>query len=160
MASTLLRAAPDFRIIATSGAGDRRGTAAALWCHGKADIEAGDTASAQPRLNEALRSFQSFQMGAEMIGCLEDHARLAHPMGSAERAVCLNAAAAGPRDRLALPRAPRKEVRWQRERAALSELLGGSAFDTARSEGKGWDVGEAIRHALPFADGVDNSRPL
>jgi predicted ATPase len=129
-------------------AADRRGAANGLWCLGKADVAAGDTATAQKRLGEALRSFQSFQMGSEMIGCLEDHARLIHAMGFAEEAVRLRAAAAKLHDRCGIVRPPREEARLKRELGILRELLGAGAFDSAWSEGQRWEDDEAVRRAL------------
>ena len=99
-------------------------------------------------------------MGGEMIGCLEDHARLAHCMGFVERAACLSAAAAEGRDRLMLPRALRQEARWRRECVRLRAQLGSAAFEKAWSEGKTWDIGEAVGQALSFPDALEGLRSL
>lgn len=127
--------------------GDRRGAANALWWLGKADIAAGRTASAQQRLGDALRSFQTFEMNAEMLGCLEDHARLAQVLGAAEHAVLLFAAAAAVREKLVLPRPPRSDRRWRDEVEALRQALG-TTFDATWAEGQQWGLKEAVRRAL------------
>ena len=100
-------------------ADDKRGAATALWWLGKADVAGGDTAAARLRLGEALQAFQSFEMNAEVLGCIEDHARLAHALGVAEEAVRLYAVAAAIRERLVLPRAPRSDLRWRDDVAAV-----------------------------------------
>jgi tetratricopeptide (TPR) repeat protein len=129
-------------------AGDKRGAATALWWLGKADMERGDTASARLRLAEALQAFQSFEMNAEVLGCLEDHARLAHSLEFAEEAARLYAVAAANRERLVLPRAPRDNQRWQAALAALRAALGGAAFEAAWAEGRSWELKAAIHRAL------------
>ena len=70
-----------------SGAGDKRGEATALWFLGKTDVVEGNTDSARIRLSGALRVFHAFEMRAELLGCLEDHAALARSVGLVEEAV-------------------------------------------------------------------------
>ena len=135
-------------------AGDRRGAATALWWLGKADVAVCDGSAARGRLGEALRSFQAFQMNAESIGCLEDHARLALSMGFGEQAVRLHAAAAAARETLVLPRAPRSDRRWRDDVEALRQTLGDRDFDPAWAEGREWELKTAIGHALA-SDTVD-----
>ncbi len=129
-------------------AGDKRGAAIGLWWLGKTDVAGGDTASAQLRLGEALRAFQSFEMNAEVLGCLEDHAHLVHSLGFAEEAVRLYAVAASIRERLVLPRAPRGDRRWSDDVSAARQALGDAAFDAAWAEAREWELKEAIRRAL------------
>ena len=133
-------------------AGDKRGAATALWWLGKADVAGGDTASARLRLGEALQAFQSFEMNAEVLGCLEDHARLAHSLGFPEEAARLYAVAAAIRERLVLPRAPRGDQRWRDDVAAARQALGDAAFDAAWAEGRKWELKAAIHRALAPAN--------
>jgi len=135
-------------------AGDKRGAATALWWLGKADVVGGDTTSARLRLGEALQAFQSFDMNAEVLGCLEDHARLAHSLGFTDEAARLYAMAAATRERLVLPRAPRGDQRWRDDVAATRQALGDAAFDAAWAEGRKWELKEAIRRALAPANGL------
>ena len=127
--------------------------ATALWWLGRVDITAGDNLSARQRLGEALRSFQSFDMNAETLGCLEDHARLVRSLGFAEDAVRLYAAAAAVREKLVLPRPPRSDRRWRDDVEAVRHALG-PAFDAAWAEGQRWEIKEAVRHALAPASAV------
>jgi predicted ATPase/class 3 adenylate cyclase len=132
-------------------AGDRRGAAAARWWLAKVDIAAGDADAARRRLGEAIRSFQSFQMSAEMIGSLEDQARLAHVLGVPEEAARLHSAAAAARERLVLPRAPRADQRWRADVGAIRTALGDAAFDAAWAEGREWELKDAIARTLETA---------
>jgi tetratricopeptide (TPR) repeat protein len=129
-------------------AGDRRGAAAARWWLAKVDIAAGDADAARRRLGEALRSFESFQMSAEMIGALEDQARLARVVGVPEEAARLHSAAAAARERMVLPRAPRADQRWRDEVDALRASLGDAAFDAAWAEGREWELKDAVARTL------------
>jgi predicted ATPase/class 3 adenylate cyclase len=129
-------------------AGDRRGAAAARWWLAKVDIAAGDADAARRRLGEALRSFESFQMSAEMIGALEDQARLARVVGVPEEAARLHSAAAAARERMVLPRAPRADQRWRDEVDALRTSLGDADFDAAWAEGREWELKDAIARTL------------
>ena len=63
--------------------GDKRGEATALWWLGKADLATGNLDAASISLGGALRAFQAFDMFAELIGCLEDHAELLNSVGNA-----------------------------------------------------------------------------
>jgi predicted ATPase/class 3 adenylate cyclase len=125
---------------------DRRGSAIALSRLGHVDLGCGETAAAQQRLDGALLTLRSFQ-GAETIGCLEDHALLAHSTGDVERAVRLDAAAAEARERMSLPRSPRAAARWAGELASLRERLGDAAFAAVWDEGRRLSLDDAIRFA-------------
>jgi predicted ATPase/class 3 adenylate cyclase len=130
------------------GAGDKRDAATSLWWTGKADVAAGDFDSAHTRLDAALRALQAFEMNAEVLGCLEDHAFLARARGRADDATRLYAAAASQRQRLNLTRPPRDEQRWRDQLSATRRDLGDAAFDAAWSEGREWELKEAIRRTL------------
>lgn len=128
--------------------GDKRGEATALWWMGKVDLVTGDIAAARIRLSGALRAFRAFEMHAEMLECLEDHAALAHVDEALDDAVRLCAASARSRQRHGLVRKPSAERRWLGELAALRARLGDRAFDEAWSQGHGWDINEAVRRVL------------
>ena len=134
-----------------SGGEDKRGEATARWWLGKTDIVDGDAESARTKLNGALRVFHAFEMRAELLGCLEDHATLARTGGSVEEAVGQYAAATIARERLGLARPPRDEQRLHGELAAMRESLGSAAFEAAWAEGQRCEIQEAIRRALSSA---------
>jgi len=127
---------------------DKRGEADALRWLGKADLDAGRLDTARQRLAEALRAFREFEMNEEMVGCLEDHAALRWAEGADGMAVELAAAAAQARSRLALPRQPRAEPRWQALLLALRDALGGEVHDAAWQRGRRLETGDAVKAAL------------
>lgn len=133
---------------ACRSAGDKCNEATALWWMGKADLVAGEIDLARTHLEEALRAFQEFEMNAEILGCLEDHAHLAYARGYTEDAARLYGAVSCQRDRLALIRSPRYEQHWRAMVAAARADLGDTAFDAAESQGRDWELEEAIRQAL------------
>jgi predicted ATPase/class 3 adenylate cyclase len=130
------------------GAGDKRDEATSLWWMGKADVAAGDLDMARTRLDAALRALEAFEMNAEVLGCLEDHAWLAHARGCADDAARLYAAAASQRERLNLARSPRGERQWCDRLSAARRELGDSAFEAAWSQGREWELEEATRRTL------------
>ncbi|MGE5089529.1 MAG: adenylate/guanylate cyclase domain-containing protein, partial [Candidatus Levyibacteriota bacterium] len=113
--------------------GDKRGEVTALWWLGKADLAAGDVDAARVRLGGALRAFQAFDMFAELVGCLEDHAALSMRLDDAESATRLFAAADAPRRKVSLPRSPRAERRWTDAVSAARDRLGETAYQQAWS---------------------------
>ena len=128
--------------------GDKRGEAAALWHLGQFDLLNADLASARARLGEALRSFSAFGMRAELLGCLEDCARLALAERRPETATRLVAAVELARARLSLKRPLKVEERWSALVAALRQTMSDGAFDAAHDEGRHWQIDDALRHAL------------
>ena len=129
-------------------AGDKRGEANALRWLARVDLHAGDLASARARLSDALRSFRTFEMREELLGCLEDHAELAQAEGKVVIAVGLAASAAKSRERLGLTRSPRGELCWQALIGRLRRTMIEAPFDSAWDEAQQWQIDEAIRHAL------------
>jgi tetratricopeptide (TPR) repeat protein len=127
--------------------GDKRGEANALWWLGKAALQGGEIAVARARLGDALQAFRAFEMREELLGCLEDHAALAHAEGSIELAVRIAAAASKTRERLGLVRPPRSEQRWQGQVEALRRAMPSPALDAAWDEGSGANLEETIRAA-------------
>ena len=129
---------------------DKRGRAAATWWLGKVDLHRGDADSARVRLRNALDAFYSFEMNAELIGCLEDFAELLMTAGAKGDAVGLMGAAASLRERLSLPRSPRAERHWQAVVARARESMGDQVFQVSFAKGGNWPTGEAVECALAF----------
>ena len=90
-------------------------------------------------------------MNAELLGCLEDHARILHLQGHTAEAVRLFAAIEAARERLVLRRRARHEQRWRSDVAASRAALGDPAFEAAWAEGEGWSLDQALRHAAALA---------
>ncbi|MBK7082981.1 MAG: adenylate/guanylate cyclase domain-containing protein [Betaproteobacteria bacterium] len=133
------------------GAEDRRGEATALWWLARADLAAGDVAVAAKRVAEALRAFRKFEMNAELLGCLDDHARILHLRGHSAEAARLYAAVEAARERLVLRRRGRHEQRWRSDVAAVRAALGDPAFEAAWAEGEGWSLEQALQHEVALA---------
>jgi non-specific serine/threonine protein kinase len=129
-------------------AGDKRGEATALWWMGNVDLLAGNTASARIRLSGALRAFRAFEMRAELLECLEDHAALKRLDGALDDAARLCGAIARSRQRPGLVRKPAAERRWLGELTTLRQRLGDRAFEEAWLQGQAWDINEALRQVL------------
>ncbi len=129
-------------------AADKRGEANALRWLGKCDLQRGDIPSARSRLSDALRAFRTFEMWDELLGCLDDFADLVQLESLADIAVRLSAAAAKARERLQLPRPPRAEERWQLQLANRRQAITDPAFEANWSDGRDWDVEDAIASAL------------
>ena len=129
--------------------GDKRGLARATCWLGRLDLAVGNHTSARERLNEALRAFRNFELRDDLLACLEDHALLAHHSQVADTAIRLAAASTALRERLALDRDPRTEVRWRRSllelRAQISDTV---ELDRLWAEGQVWEVDQAMTAAL------------
>lgn len=144
------RASQHFKrsLIVSSEGGDKPGEANALWRLGQLDLGNGDLVSARARLGEALRSFNAFGMRAELLGCLEDCAGLAKAENRLATAAWLVGAVELARERVRLARPPKAEERWSTQIAALRKSLPADEFDASRSEGRQWQIDDALRHAL------------
>jgi hypothetical protein len=86
-------------------------------------------------------------MWDELLGCLEDCAELCHGEGEPGMALRLAAAVHRARERLALARSPRGEALQIALSADYRKAAAESAED-AWNEGMGWEVEDAVRHAL------------
>jgi tetratricopeptide (TPR) repeat protein len=152
------KAAQHFKrsLIVCREGGDKRGEANALWHLGQIDLQGADVASARARLAESLQSFNAFGMRAELLGCLEDCAALARLEMRKDDAARLGGAIDIARERLNLKRAPRAEERWSMQLAALQGVLPAAEFESARDEGRQWQIDDAVRGALatPAAEAV------
>ena len=129
-------------------AADRRGVAKALAALGRLALFQQDVAKAQPLLADALRSFQRFEMRAELITSVEDHASLALALGLVEPAACLLAAATQARNTLGLPRAPDVHMRCLALRDTLQSQLGEWDCSVAEAAGAATALGDAAQSAL------------
>lgn len=128
-------------------AGDMRGEATAQWWRGRVDLAEGQADSARQRLQEALAAFHRFEMWDELLGCLEDHARLARASAQPDLAVRLASSVTRARERLGLQRHPRREARWQDFIRELHAQWSADDYDADWTLGQGWDIDDAIRHA-------------
>ena len=128
--------------------GDRRGEANAVRGLARIDLESGNFASARARLAEALRAFRAFEMRQEVLGCLEDHARLTAAEGQLGLAIGLVAAAARLRDRLGLSRSARDDASHGDLAERLRRSTSEASFDGAWDEGKRWEIDDAISMAI------------
>ncbi len=135
-------------------AADKRNEANALRWLGKADLAEGRLDAARMRLAQALQAFLAFEMREELLGCLEDHARLALAASQPALAARLAAAVQAWRERLSLDALPREALRWQAWLETLRTQLPGADFDAAWSEGARWDTRATMRAALSVPDGT------
>ena len=129
-------------------AGDRRGSANAQAALSRIDLLASRLGMAGRRMHEALGAFDRFEMRAQWLGCLEDHAALALRQGPLALAVGLAAAANRLRDSAQLIRSPQAQRRWERLLADLQAASGDDEFLSAWEQAHGWDSAEAQRRAL------------
>ena len=133
---------------------NKRGEAMAFRWIGRADIGGGDGDAARAKLDIALRAFQAFEMNAQVLGCLEDHAALRQTVGQDADAVRLYSAVETFRERLALRSPPRSAQRRDAAIAAARTTLGDAAFDAAWSAGRALELEQAITFALAPASAV------
>ena len=129
-------------------AGDRRDEAKALAALGRLALAQQDRAAAQPLMAQALAAFQRFEMRAELIAGVEDHALLAHDLGQHEAAACWLAAATQARRTLGLPRAPAVQARCLALRESLQRALGDWGWSVAEAAGAASTLGDAVQAAL------------
>jgi tetratricopeptide (TPR) repeat protein len=129
---------------------DKRGEAISVWRLGKTETVAGDCESAQRRLAEALPALLAFEMGSEVLDCLEDYASLLRQTGQVDAAVRAYAAAASVRDAQVLPRSTRPDGEKERRMNidAAREMLGEQAFTSAWSSGQKAGLEDGIARAL------------
>ena len=128
-------------------AADQRNESTSLWWLARVDLASDDLNHAAERLGTVLKAFCAFGMKDEILGCLEDCARLAERLGHTEVAACLGGAATAQRERLALPRPARIGRLLEDAMRSAHATIGDAAFDIATSLGGQWDLDEAIRRA-------------
>jgi tetratricopeptide (TPR) repeat protein len=129
-------------------AADQRGEASATWWLGRLDLERGDPVNAHPALSQALRGFQTHDMRAQMLGCLEDVSQLLLLQGDTIVALQLAAAADQARRRLKLQRSPWEEPRWLARLAAMKSRLPPAQAEAALRSGREWETDDAVKAAL------------
>jgi predicted ATPase/class 3 adenylate cyclase len=130
---------------------DKRGEAITLWALGRTDAAGGDLGAARKKLSEAMRALHAFEMNAELLDCLEDHARLLQQVGQYANAVRAFAAAATFREAFGITRSPHRNADKQAALQAARAALGAAAFEAAWSTGKTWALDEAVDHSLGSA---------
>lgn len=123
-------------------AGDHRGAAHALLWLGLCELQAGDgegLSQARVQLAQALQALERLEMRAQLLLCLEGHARLALGLGAPESAVRLAAGVSGLREQAGVGRSPKAESAWlaflQRLRAAMPAEAHASAWQQAWGSG-------------------------
>lgn len=126
---------------------DKRGEAIAVCRLGRMDAASGDHHSAHKKFADSLRAFQSFEMKAELLDCLEDDAELLRGQGQVERAVRIYAAAEAARDTLVVRRSRRRESSLGKSLEAARAALGAAVFNAAMLEGETWTLDAAIDDA-------------
>lgn len=130
-------------------AADKRGEANALWHLGATDMASDRLGAARTRLSAALRAFREADMWKELLGCLEDHAALAHLEGEVETAVRIAATTTVVRQRLGLTHSPLDEKHWQQRLDALRASLSDEIFVAAWADAwDRWEIEDAVRSAL------------
>jgi tetratricopeptide (TPR) repeat protein len=131
--------------------GDRSGEAKALAGLGRHSLEQGDTEAAREQLGLAMQAFQAYEMRAELIGCIEDHALLAQALGSADGAVRLLAAAQAAREQVGLVVSPSRQAQAQARQREWRQRTGEVAFNRAWVEGSAWSLQSAVSAASNVA---------
>ena len=132
-------------------AGDRSGEARALAALGRHAVAQDDLDAGRLQLGQALRAFQAFEMRADMVEGLEDHADLAEAFGAPAMAVTLHAAAAAARRGAGLVPAPARVARTQARLAVLRQALGEAAWAAAWAAGPGLSLQQALAAALELS---------
>jgi len=84
------------------------------------------------------------EMNAELLDCLEDHARLLQGVGQFANAVRAFAAAATFREASGVERSPHRDAEKQASLQASREALGEAAFEASWSTGKKWALDETV----------------
>ena len=129
-------------------AGDKRGEASATWCLGRLELAGGDLLRARALLKEALLSFQSHDMRAQLLSCLDDMAALILQDSSPGEALQLATAIDQARQRLKLRRSPWEESRWQGSLSAMQARLRPDLVEQAVKVGREWETDDAVRASL------------
>ena len=129
-------------------AADKRGEMAATWWLGRLTLEEGDAEGARALLAKSLREFQSLDMRAQMLGCLDDTALLLALEGSPVAALELAVASDQARGRLLLNRPPRDEQRWRDHLRGIWQTLSEAAAEAACESGRALETEDALRAAL------------
>ena len=127
--------------------GDRSGEAKAQGGLGRHSLEQGDLEAAREQLGQALRAFQAYEMRAELIDCVEDHAALAQALGSPDLAVRLLAVAQAERGRVGLVVSPARQARLQAQQQALQHQMEPASFNIAWADGSRWSLQSAVSAA-------------
>lgn len=135
-------------LVCGQDAGDRRNAALARAALGRLALARGDAAASQPLLAEAMQAFHAFEMRAEQVDTLEDHACLALALGRFDAAAALLGCAQAVRQATSLVRPPKLAAQVDEVAAALARQLGKAAYDAALAAGQALPLAEAVQRAL------------
>jgi hypothetical protein len=83
---------------------------------------------------------------------MEDFVGAGELLDEPDEAAALATAVSQLRQRLGLPRSPRREKRWQSVVHQLEAHLPAERLDAAMGRGMAWTLDEAIRHALRLSE--------
>lgn len=124
---------------------DRKDAANAQWWLGKVDLADGNLPSAATRFAQSLRAFNAFEMREELLGCMQDHARLAFlaKTDPPDKAVALAAAVATIRQRFGFKGSEDHNQAWQALLADLRQAVDGASFQAAWAQGQHWELDKA-----------------
>jgi predicted ATPase len=151
-------------------ADDTRGVALARWWLGRNQLALGQLDSAAEHLRFSLAALRQQEVWDALLGCLQDHARLAGLKGDAAAALRLLSACARARQRLGLWLPARQQQQLQALHAQLAHALGAppqtadsvsdrhgdhsdhatahaSDYASVWAQGQGWDIDDAVQQA-------------
>ena len=127
---------------------NRKDAATAQWWLGKVDLADGHVPSAATRFAQSLHTFNAFEMREELLGCMQDHARLAltqtHPLNNV---IALAAAVATLRQRFGFKGSDDHNLHWQELLTDLRQAVDGTSFQAAWAKGQRWELEMAVRCA-------------
>jgi predicted ATPase/class 3 adenylate cyclase len=129
-------------------AGDRRGEARAGAALGRLALQQGELADARLQMAAALAAFQAYDMRAELLASLEDHAALAHALQQPSQAAVLLAVAGRARAASGLAREPMAAVQVGVLEESLREALGDWAWTQAMTAADATSLVDALQAAL------------
>jgi predicted ATPase/class 3 adenylate cyclase len=129
-------------------AGDRRGEARAEAALGRLALQQGALAEARSRMAGALAAFQGYDMRAELLASLEDHAALAHALQQPSQAAVLLAVARRARTASGLAREPLAAVQVAVLEETLREQLGDWGWTEALTAAEATSLVDALQAAL------------
>jgi predicted ATPase/class 3 adenylate cyclase len=129
-------------------AGDRRGEARADAALGRVALQQGQLAEARSRMAGALAAFQGYDMRAELLSALEDHAALAHALRQPSQAAVLLAVVARARAASGLARDPLSTVLVTVLEESLRDELGEWRWTEALTAADASSLVDSVQAAL------------
>ncbi len=129
-------------------AGDRRSQARAEAALGRLALQLGAHDDARRRMAAALAAFQAYDMRAELLASLEDHAALAHALTQPSQAAVLLGVAARARAASGLAREPLAAVQVAVLEESLRDALGDWGWTEAATAADATSLVDALAAAL------------